>query len=198
MPASRLRFEYPLLKLGRRVTDQQLWCLGIDVRMPGFPLQQLGWRYHSRPDKTKGCGRLSGVLPNEGHVSLWGFGFVACDVPHGALWLDRKGFRPQCAEGYDPNRAVCESNQLPPFHPPQAEEEVDRALVLLGQLADRMAEHEEDVRAILGEDYRRQCLSQWTMARKALDVHELPQAWREISAAAKKMRNGLIHAGGDA
>jgi hypothetical protein len=81
MPASFLRFDYKTLTLGRRLTNQALWCLGCDVRASGFPLTSLGWTYHSRPDKKKGCGRLTGMLPDGGHLSLWGFGFLAQDHP---------------------------------------------------------------------------------------------------------------------
>ena len=162
MPGSALKFDYDLLRLGRRITDQQLWCLGWDVRVKGFPLAELGWTYHSRPDTSRGCGRLSGSLPNEGHLSLWGFGFLACDATHGAIWLDRKSFRPTWATGFDPNRTVFEQKQLPTFEAPQTDDQRDCVLALLAELALRLAEHEEDVLALLGEDYRARCLADWT------------------------------------
>jgi len=189
MPGSALKFDYDLLRLGRRITDQQLWCLGWDVRVKGFPLAELGWTYHSRPDTSRGCGRLSGSLPNEGHLSLWGFGFLACDATHGAIWLDRKSFRPTWATGFDPNRAVFEQKQLPPFEAPQTEDQVDCVLALLAELTLRLAEHEEDVLALLGEDYRARCLADWTFRRKALDPTEVPDAWRRIYRAARCLRN---------
>ena len=189
MSASALRFPYALLKLGRRATDQQLWCLGCDVRVRDFPLSELGWRYHTRPDKSRGCGRLIGSLPSEGHLSMWGFGFLACDSTHGALWMDRKSFRPKWASGFAPNRVVFERKHLPDFSPPQSADRVDCVLFLVSELALRTAEHEEDVIALLGEDYRDRCLAEWQHGRHAIQPVEMPQVWREIAGAARDLRD---------
>jgi len=194
MSASSLRFDYKTLTLGRRITDQQLWCLGCDVREKSFPLRELGWTYHSRPDKSRGCGRLSGTLPNEGHLSLWGFGFLASDATHGALWLGRKNFRPEWASGFDPNRAVFEQKQLPPFEAPQTDDQVDCVLALLAELSLRLAEHEEDVLALLGEDYRTQCLADWKFRKRAFDPAEVPDTWRRIHREVRALRRSISSA----
>ena len=188
MPGSALRFEHSVLQLGRRVTDQQLWCLGCDVRAKGFPLARLGWTHHPRPDKTRGCARISGTLPNEGHLSLWGFGFLACDSTHGALWLGRKSFRPEWAAGFSPNQAVWDLKQIKGFAAPASADQVDCVLVLLAELCMRLAEHEEDVLAVMGEDYRRDCLDAWQFRRRAVEASEMPRTWRHIGQVAREMR----------
>ena len=191
MPGSALRFPYDLLKQGRRATDQQLWCLGFDVRTEGFPLSQLGWEYHARPDKRRGCARLSGSLPSEGHLSIWGFGFVASDATRGALWMDRKSFRPEWGAGFAPNLKVFQKQELPKFNAPRTPEQLDHVLYLLSELALRLAEHEEDVNASLGLSYREQCLSKWHFKRTSFSPEELPQVWRSIAEEAQTHRSEL-------
>lgn len=44
MSGSALRFNYDLLRLGRRVTDQQLWCLGWEEDV----LALVGEEYRTR------------------------------------------------------------------------------------------------------------------------------------------------------
>jgi len=180
-------FTYPILKLGRRLTDQQLWCLGCDVRHPGFPWRDLGWSYQSRPDKTRGCGRLTAALPNGGHLSVWGFGFVATDALHGALWLDRRQFQLHCAGGFDPNRSIWALNEVPAFQKPRTPEQQMYAALLLAELADRMAEHECGVQALLGADYRHRCLQSWNFRRTALPAGDMASFWRNISSAARSL-----------
>lgn len=182
--ANRLRLTYKDLKLGRRLTDQQLWCLGCDVRHVGFPWESLGWRYLSRPDKKRGCGRLLGSLPRGGHLSVWGFGFVASDPTHGALWLDRRNFRPRWKDGFAPNTAIWALNEVPGFHPPLTKEKWGCTAFLLSELCTRMAEHERDVLAILGLEYRNLCVRGWKQHRTALPPNDLPDAWLRLAGAA--------------
>lgn len=188
MPASFLRFDYKTLTLGRHLTDQQLWCLGWDVRARPDALSGLGWTYHSRPDKSKGCGRLTGMLPDGGHLSMWGFGFLACDHTHGALWLDRKGFRPRRADDVETSLPMFVQSDLPLFRAPENADQADAALFLLGQLAERMADHEEDILALVGKEYRQACISQWKFQCSALDVEETPVLWSRIASTIRDMR----------
>jgi hypothetical protein len=189
--ASRIRFDYETLKLGRRLTDQQLWCLGVDVREQAFAFEDIGFQYHSRPCKTSGCGRLIGQLPGGGHLSMWGFGFLAGDETHGTLWLDRKGFRPVFALNWDRKQELWDLKNLPLTRAPHSDAEADAALFLLGQLAARMAEYEEDVRAMVGIDARRTAVSQWKFASTALPAEEMPTAWRRIARAAGERRDAI-------
>ncbi len=188
MPGSFLRFDYKTLCLGRRLTDQQLWCLGCDVRYRPELLQELGWNYHPRPDKYKGCGRLTGMLPDGGHLSMWGFGFLASDTAHGALWLDRKGFRPRRSDGVDTRLQIFTLHDLPLFRAPENTEQSDASLYLLDQLAERLADHEEDTLALLGPGYRHRCISQWKFRCSGLDVTEVPGHWRTLAKTIRTMR----------
>jgi len=196
MPASALRFDYKTLTLGRRLTDQQLWVLGCDVRARPKTLSRLGWTYHSRPDKSKGCGRLTGMLPDGGHLSMWGFGFLARDLTHGALWLDRKGFRPRRRDDVDPTLPMFGTSDLPLFRAPENADQADAVLFLLGQMAERMADHEEDILALMGKDYRHACISQWKFRCSALDVEEVPSMWRHIANTLRDMRRTQNYAPG--
>ncbi len=177
---------YPILKLGRRLTDQQLWCLGCDVRHPEFPWRELGWRYLSRPDKTRGCGRLTAALPNGGHLSVWGFGFVATDASHGALWLDRRQFQLHCAGGFDPNRSIWALNEVPDFQRPKTLDQQMSAAFLLAELADRMVEHERDVQALLGPAHRKHCIQNWNFRRTALPAGDMASFWSKIAFASRE------------
>lgn len=188
MPGSVLRFDYKTLCLGRRLTDQQLWCMGCDVRERPDLLAGLGWMYHPRPDKTSGCGRLTGMLPDGGHLSVWGFGFLARDVPHGVLWLDRKGFRPCRAGDIDVALPIFGKTDLPVFRAPENADEADAALFLLGQLAERMADYEEDVLVLRGVEARRRSVFQWKFRCSALDVEEMPGLWRRVARGARDLR----------
>lgn len=196
MPGSFLRFQYKILTLGRRLTDQQLWCLGCDVRSHEEGLRELGWTYIPRADKTKGCGRLVGMLPDGGHFSMWGFGFLARDLTHGALWLERRDFRPKWSQDIDPSVEMFALNQIPRVHAPRDEEEADSVLFLLGQLAERLAEYEEDIQSLLGKPYRQQCLDQWKFRCSALSVDEVVPAWKRIAQEARKMRETHTYAPG--
>lgn len=188
MSGTLLRLPYDLLKRGRKATDQQLCCLGVDVRVEGFPLDRLGWEFHPRPDKKRGCARLTGILPSEGHLSMWGFGFVVSDAVHGACWMDRRSFRPKWAQGFAPNRSVFEKKDLPSFNAARTASQANDLLFLLSELALRLAEHEEDVLSILGMSYREKCLADWPHAKTALTPEELPLVWRSISEEALNLR----------
>ena len=186
--ATLLRFPYSTLRLGRQLTDQQLWCLGVDVRQKRLPFYEMGLRYQSRPSRDLGCGRLTGLLPDGGHLSMWGFGFLAGDATHGALWLDRKGFRPCLARDWDPHRAVWDLRDLPAADPPRSGAEADALLFLLIQLAERLAEYEADALALAGEAARRDAVALWKFRNTALPVQEVPEAWRRIAREARTMR----------
>lgn len=187
MIASILRFDYSTLQLGRLLTDQQLWCLGCDVRNPTCVIERFGWTYEARADKTKGCGRLLGQLSKGGHLSMWGFGFMAFDTAHGALWLDRRGFRPRGNATVDPKLPIVRSKDLPPFRTPETADQANALLFMLGQLAERMEQHEHDILTFLGAEYRRRCLAQWKFNRTALDPGDIPKAWGKIAHEARRM-----------
>jgi len=189
--ASGLVFDYTTLRLGRQLTDQQLWCLGADVREKSLPFDAMGLRYFSRPRKDAGCGRLTGMLPDGGHLSMWGFGFLAGDATHGALWLDRKGFRPALVRDWDPRAPIWDLRELPAARAPQAEAEVDAVLFLLIQLAERMADYEADVLALAGEAARQDVIAQWKFRNTALPVAEVPAAWRRVARVAGDLRREI-------
>ncbi|MDF3129689.1 hypothetical protein P0Y35_10830 [Kiritimatiellaeota bacterium B1221] len=194
MKASHLRFDYEILRLGRLLTDQQLWCLGCDVRARRCDLKRLGWDYHPRPDKTKGCGRLIGTLPLGGQLSMWGFGFMATDTVHGTLWLDRKGFRPRLNPAADPRLPIFGMNDLPLFRTPETADQSHALLFLLAQLAERMEQHEQDILSTLGVEYRQRCLSKWQCKRTALEPEEVPKNWQKMARSLRK--RGLHTEGG--
>ena len=185
------RFPYVLLKRARRLTDQQLWMLGCDVRQTDFSLGSLGWEYHPRPDKTRGCGRLCRTLSGGGHLSVWGFGFLAADAAHGAIWLDRKHFRLRRGDGFDLNRQIWELNHVPAFQAPADEEEADASLFLLARLARTMAEYETDVAALAGRNYRHRCLAGWKFQRLGIPPEEVPGDWNQIASTALELRSPL-------
>ena len=187
MPGSFLRFDYKPLTLGRQLTDQQLWCLGCDVRERREALSELGWTYHPRPSKTKGCSRLTGMLPDGGHVSIWGFGFLTRDLTHGALWLGRHKFRPQRRADIDPSIPIYGVNELPRFTTPANADQADEVLFLLGQLAERLADHEDDTLSLQGTDYRRHCIGQWKCKKTAVDIEDVPRLWRQIACTIRDM-----------
>ncbi|GEM_PF-1244024 len=191
MPRSALRIDYPTLRLGRRLTDQQLWCMGCDLRTAHFPLKELGWTLHARPDKSRGCARLTGMLPDGGHLSIWGFGFLARDLTHGAMWLERKGFRPRRRDDWDPTVPMFELKELPLFRSPEDEDQSDAILFLLIQLAERLADHEEDCNAILGKEHRARCIQQWKFRCSALAPEDMPQLWRQLGTQLRSLRKQL-------
>lgn len=189
--ASLLRFDSRTLWLGRRLTDQQLWCLGVDVRKKNFDFGEIGLSYYPRPCKTSGCGRLTGRLPGGGHLSMWGFGFLAGDETHGAIWLDRKSFRQAMVPNWDKHLEIWDLKNIPDMRAPVNAAEADAVLFLLGQLAARLAEYEEDVLALVGIEARRAAVAQWTYRKKALPAEEVPNAWRGIARAAAGLRDRL-------
>ncbi len=196
MPGSFLRFKYNILTLGRRLTDQQLWCLGCDVREQRDTLTELGWTYHPRPNPKKGCGRVTGMLPDGGHLSIWGFGFLCRDLTHGAMWLDRQGFRPRRREDVDPSLPMYAVSDIPKCHAPENEDQADAALFLLGQLAERLADHEDDIRSLLGTDYRDHCMDQWKAKKSAIECKNLPTLWRKIASSIREMRHTRTYSPG--
>jgi len=196
MPGSFLRFDYKTLTLGRRLTDQQLWCLGCDVRAQREKLPELGWTYQPRPNKNKGCGRLIGMLPDGGDLSMWGFGFMAQDLTHNVLWLDRQGFRPRRKEDINPALPIFGPSDLPKFRAPENEDQADDVLFLLGQLAERLADHEEDTLSLLGTDYRRRCIAEWKFRCSALELIDVPALWRQIAHTLREMRRTHTYAPG--
>jgi len=189
--SSRIRFDYSVLRLGRKLTDQQLWCLGADVRTDRSLLEELGLHYHSRPRKDAGCSRLTGRLPGGGDLSIWGFGFIASDCPHGALWLDRRNFRPCLLRDWDRQRVLWDLHELPPARAPQTDGEADAALFLLIQLCERMAEYERAVLDVAGLDARNRIVAQWKFHKSAIFPEDVPSSWLRIACSARDLRDAL-------
>jgi hypothetical protein len=80
MRGSLIRFEYALLALGRRLTDQQLWCLGCDVRVRNFPLDSFRWVYHPRlADHESDVLALLGPVYRRRCIEQWKFRCSAVD-----------------------------------------------------------------------------------------------------------------------
>ena len=162
--------------------------MGCDVRAADVPLTEFGWTFRPRPNKKKGCARLAGRLPDGGHCSVWGFGFLAVDAAHGALWLDRKGFRPVRADRIDPTLPVFEVKDLPACHAPADVVQSNDVLFLLGQLAERLAVHEAECLSRFGAGYRRRCVDEWKFRRTALEPEAVPSQWRELAGILDTMR----------
>lgn len=189
MAGSLLRFPYKTLRLSRRLTDQQLWTFGRDVMAIPDVLAKHGWTYHARPHRARGSARLTTLLPHGGHLSLWGFGFLASDPAHGAVYLDRRNFRPTYRSNVDTPPSLHAVVDLPRFRSPVNAEQADAVLYLLEKLAERMANHEVTIISELGIDYRKTCIKQWKFQNSALEPETVPPLWMELKTEVRSMRD---------
>jgi len=145
-----------------RLLDQQLWCLGRDVRAEGNLLLRYGFMRRRPPDPAAGGSEYvwrdaaSGVC-----VTLWGYGVHLAQAREAGLFLKRYAFAPR----WTPPNWIPSSR----FHVsawkkargPRTPEEADALMHRLVELSRWFARYETWISEQCPANYRADCLSQW-------------------------------------
>ena len=75
--------------------DQEMWCLGRDIRHPeGDALIRAGFQVWRPPTNVVGGNGYTWTMPDGGRLTLWAFGLCYTFKPEsGLLYLSRFQFR---------------------------------------------------------------------------------------------------------
>lgn len=186
MSVQRFTLPYALRKQARILLDQQLWCLGCDLRLkPYWQRQYPQARFCPRPAGVHGSARLEWALGEE-RVSLWGFGSALTRSSGVSVLLRRYGFSPQLRK-HRPDEALGWSlATLPKFHLPFTARDVEEVTTAVRLLASAFADYEDWLAAKAQAAYRHGCLQGWQRARTALPPESMAARWREIAAACER------------
>lgn len=163
--------------------ENQLWCLGQDIRhTKGNLLVRYGFTRCRVPEGIAGCSRYHIPLPCEATLTLWGFAALIQYRTH-TLIVKRFEHSPWIYQGNISVAEMWSANHLPEPKPPRTEEEKDYALALLTLLAEAFAGYEQFVHSTVGPLYRRKLLA----GRALSGTHRhkrhllLSETWSSIS-----------------
>jgi hypothetical protein len=165
---------------GERLFDVAMWCLGRDIGREDNLLLRLGFTRERKPEGQPGTSAYSGVLPEGGAFTLWGFG-VLCHVCGEAIYVPREGFTPRLVDAARLVAPVFQAEGLGPLRPPATASECEAARLAVVALARGLAGYEAWVQEAVGLEWRHTCLA---ARRKASPVpaEALPVAWRRLAA----------------
>ena len=145
--------------------DQQLWCLGTDIRYPGNLLLRHGFVRipPSTDQKCSSAYRLD--LPQGGHILLRGFGVFYGEPGVGGAFIGRQDFRPLLTPGADLPGIPWWPEGLPPLRVPSPAEV--RAWHYLTQvLVGWLQVYESWVLDVAGPDHRLAGVEFWSRKRR--------------------------------
>jgi hypothetical protein len=167
-----------------RLLDQQLWCLGRDVRHPaGNLLTGLGL-CRLRSPFPAGSTRYTARTPDGGTVALWAFGVFFGDPGRGGAFVRRGGFHPVVTRDPAPPVAWAVAD-LPDMPRPGSAADWARVRELVRRLAGWFAHYEHWLAEAHSSAYRQRCLAAWDKPAAA-PAGDTAVAWERL---AKKCRH---------
>ena len=172
-----------LIRLGRELLDQQMWCWGRDIRhSEGNVLCRYGFLPLPPPAPDHGSTAYIFSQGSELTIVLWGFGiFCSCrDVEHVGLFLKRYDFAPRLTPTAAPPQAVWAPEQLRDLRDPHTPSERTCLQSLFGATLHWIASYEQWVIHRLGLDYRRRCVAGWSRAVVAAEA--MAAAWTQLAS----------------
>ncbi len=163
-----------------RLLDLQLWCMGRDVRHLDNLLLRYGFERRRPPEKINGGSEYVLHLPDEGHLTLWGYGVHIAHPGESGLFLKRYGFAPRwTAPGFVP--AQCwHVSAWKRARTPRTTEESREVTARLSELAAWIAEYERWILHQTGLAYRERVLDQWHK-ESVVPANAIAQSWEELA-----------------
>ncbi len=184
----RVQLPYETKKTARSLLDQQLWCMGCDLRASGrWFLEYPGMRPVPRPPGIRGSARVAGTLGEGFQLSLWGFGVGIAHETLGAVFLRRYGFFPQMRPAYDLGADCWSLKAMPRFSAPRGVGDCWACLSLLTRLAEFFAEYEAWLTPLTGEKYRENCLNAWHRKGAGIPAGEMAATWRGLGEDCRRL-----------
>jgi hypothetical protein len=177
---------------GERLFDLSMWCLGRDVLHPDNLLLRRGLTRERLPAGQQGTSAYGSALEGGGALTLWGFG-VLCRSAGGCVYVPRYGFAPVLVDARRLARPLFNAADFGVPRVPGTPEECSAARAAVVGLAGWLAGHEEWVGALLGPDWRRECIA---ALRKAPSVpgEGLAAAWRRFAARVEALEHSVVNA----
>jgi len=140
--------------------DQQLWCLGMDIRYPGNLLLRHGF-VRIRPPESEKCSSAYRLdLPRGGRIVLRGFGTFYGEDGVGGIFIGRHDFRPLLTPGPDLRIVPWWPDELPALRTP-ARADMGAWRYLTGVLVGWLGLYESWVTAVAGADHRLAAVERW-------------------------------------
>ncbi len=177
---------------GEPLFDLSMWCLGRDVLHPDNLLLRRGLSRERLPAGQQGTSAYATALEGGGTLTLWGFG-VLCRSAGGCVYVPRSGFTPLLVDERRLERPLFNSMDLGVPRVPGTPDECSLARVAVVAVARWLAGHEEWVGALLGPEWRRECIA---ALRKAPSVpgEGLAAAWRRFAARVDGLERPVVNA----
>lgn len=154
--------------------EQQMWCLGQDIKHEPNLLISYGFTRERPPEGIRG----STMYRSDGFL-LWGFGVIAIGRGLGSIGIRRGSFSPTWTHQEVELQELWQVEEFPSFTLPTSHRDNWRAALLLERTFNRLADYEGWVTKVCGADYRRSLLRS-APAKKTLSARSLESAWREI------------------
>lgn len=161
-----------------RLLEQQMWCLGHDIRHERNLLLEYGFSRERPPHGVRGSSTYR--IEKEGlTLSLWGFGILAANRGMGTLAIKRHGFTPSWSSQELLTRDVWQAHDLPSLGTPTEKKEQWQAALLLEKTMSFMADYEAWIIKRCGERYRSSVIKRWTQ-KPLIGGQKMEAGWREL------------------
>ncbi len=160
--------------------DQQLWCIGCDIRHPdGNLLVRYGFERVPAPDSAKDCTTYILRPQSESEFVLWGFGIFHGELGYGGIFLKRYTFTPKWTSADRLPEAVWSTARLPAMQWPKGELQHARTNYVLQRTVSWLADYEDWILQNAGIEHRQECLRRWP--KRIVEAERVPQEWRRIA-----------------
>jgi hypothetical protein len=175
-----------LLRLGPALIDEQMWCLGCDVRHPaGNLLCAYGLerrpspepRFHSAYTQVDADGRS---------ITLWGWGIWVAAPDHGSLFISRDRLRLAWTPHVEPVPQAWTADDLPLPAAPSADGADRSVRALLRDALRWIAGYERWLRDHIGPEYRARTIDAWPQRRRyrgGVPADALAETWLMLADA---------------
>ena len=180
--AVRLRYVAQTRKVARRLLDQEMWCLGQDIRREaGNLLLQHGFVRYRPPEGQQGSSAYMQEIDPAKRLVVWGWGLFFGDTALGGLHLRRYDFAPRYTPVSTLALPLWSPEQLPATNSPREVEECLRVRQLLTMAFTQLSRYEDWVQHTQGLTYRRACVNSWHRAA-SVSAELMPQTWQTLAA----------------
>jgi len=165
--------------------DFQMWCWGQDIVHPaGNVLSAHAVRW--RPEGGRGSSHYRVSLGESRTLVLWGFAVMIDAASSPLVVLRRHGFAPRVLDRGRLRWPVTRPEELPRGAPPRTAPDRLAVATALADVATWVAGYEQDVRALLGPTWRRECARRRPRQlrhRLPCDPDALGEAWDALAQA---------------
>jgi hypothetical protein len=182
---TRSRTEVGFRRWMAELFDQEMWCLGRDIkRTEGNILLDLGMCRHRT--SGEGSSMYTATLRSGASLWLWGFGAMCSEAGLGGVFVQRYDFAPKLTS-IESALGVSRPEHLGPLIKPNRAAEITRVRHLLPQLVGWFANYEHWVAEKIGSDYRRSCLNSRTKPN-VVSADKIAEEWDRAEKKCKRFR----------